>query len=83
MTTVWVVEYSHKHGTDIMVAETEQAARDALADVVTGYWNDVRYEPGVPGSPDDLSTDQVLSIYFGAIGPEENYEISEQLVLSA
>lgn len=71
---VWVLEYSHKHGTDVTVHATEQAARLAVTQIARDFWEDVM-GPGMPADPDALDDDEATRIYFEACGDHESYHI--------
>jgi hypothetical protein len=38
--TVWVLEISHRHGVDVTVHATEEAARGALVNYCLDWWNE-------------------------------------------
>ena len=49
---VWVLEYSHKHGTDLTAYATPQAAEAGAAEIARQWWaSEMRGEAGVPESP--------------------------------
>lgn len=71
---VWVLEYNHKHGTDVTAHATEQAARLAAAQIARDFWEDVA-GPGMPADPDTLDDEEATRLYFEACGDHESYHI--------
>ena len=37
---VWVLEYTHRHGTDVIVCDTEEAAKVTALDLFLDNWSD-------------------------------------------
>ncbi len=65
--TVFVLTYTHKHGTDISLYNSEQHAQDAAADLARLYW-DGRSDRTAPDAADGLSGDALIAAYFDEDG---------------
>lgn len=76
---VWVLEYSHKHGTDLTGHTTEQAARLAAADIARAFWHDI---PGLGAAadPNTLDDGEVTRVYFEECADQESYDINRLYV---
>lgn len=75
-TTIYLLSYSHKHGTDITVYATEESANAAKAEIARGYWADaagsVNAPDDFPASADDLSDAAAVSLYFEVMSDTES-----------
>jgi len=69
---VWILEYQHKHGTDLTAHATEEAARLAAAQIARDFWEDVAsWHPEMPATPDGLSDEDATRIYFANFDAED------------
>ena len=69
---VWVLEYQHKHGTDVTAHATEEAARHAIAQTARYFWEEVAsWHSGMPAAPDGLSDEDATRIYFANFDAED------------
>lgn len=59
--TVFVVEITHRHGTDLIVCASEARAYTALARYAREWWHEVEFEAG---PIDDLTDDEAADLYF-------------------
>lgn len=72
---VWVLDYAHKHGSDVSAYATEEAARSAAAQIARYFWADEAPRcPEMPSTPDGLSDEDVTRIYFTNLDGED-YQI--------
>ena len=80
---VQVVIYSHKHGDDVNVFATKAGARASLAEVARVYWDDmyadVNVDGDVPETPEGLSDDEAIRLYFANMHGE-SAEIVERYI---
>lgn len=80
--TVYVLQYTHKHGDDFTAWPSQQEAESALAGIVREWWAaEMKGEDGVPATPDDLSDEDAVRMYFDHTS--ETAEIHELLIGSA
>ncbi len=77
---VFVLQVSHRFGTDVWVAESDAAARAALYEYVVEYWDEAVDDSDVP-IPEDH--DKAIEAYFESMGERESYEIVETDLLPA
>ena len=74
--TVFVIEITHRYGTDFMVCASEARAYDALARYAREWWHEVEFEAG---PIDDLTDEEAADLYFetqvNAMAHPEMYEI--------
>ncbi|MEU0237630.1 hypothetical protein ABZ234_08060 [Nocardiopsis sp. NPDC006198] len=78
---VWVLYREHRHGEEITLAQSEEAAMAELARYVRSSWDNVVGDPGVPFEPpaDDA---EAIQTYF-AHREEEYHAVWEEDVLPA
>jgi hypothetical protein len=70
---VWVLEYLHKHGSDLSAHATEEDAQRAIAEIARNFWEDVAsWHPDMPATPDGLSDEDATRIYFANYDAEEH-----------
>lgn len=63
--TVYVLHYSHRHGDDITVHADSDLAHEWLASIVREWWTEITGRgDGVPDSPDGLTNEKAVSVYF-------------------
>lgn len=75
--TVYVLQYTHVHGQDLSAHATLQGAEKALAGIAREWWTrELDGIAGVPATPDDLSDNEAVRIYFGHLD-DEDYQIHE------
>lgn len=80
---VYVVRYWHKHGDDITVYATEEAAAAGVAEIAREWWDDaVGRVDDFPETPDGLTDREVTELYFGAMDDREGYDITEAPLLT-
>lgn len=73
---VYVLEISHRHGTDHDVYRTEEGALRALAAYVRSYWSEVEQAAGpLEGLTDEEAIDAYFEAYSWHSEPE-TYELS-------
>ena len=70
----WVLHYSHRHGDDITLWAASDLAYAALGTIVREYWDEITDDDGVPDSPDALTDDQAIEMYFDR-QDDESYSI--------
>jgi hypothetical protein len=63
-TEVWVLETSDRHGQDVSVYASHEGAYAALADIASEGWNEVPASADMPESPDGLSEQEMVEIYY-------------------
>jgi hypothetical protein len=74
VTTVYVLRYSHKHGDELSAHVSLEAAIDDIAGIARECWHEIADDPRAPETPDNLSDEDAVSVYFER-NTEENYEI--------
>ena len=80
--TVWVVQYTHRHGDDFSAHATPEAADKALADIAREWWSvELNGMDGVPATADGLSDREAVRIYFELVD-NEDYQIHELDIIS-
>ena len=73
---VWVVEYAHKHGTDFSAHATAAEARQVVAWIARQFWADIAaIRDELPATPEGLSDEEMVQMYFDACAPQESYEV--------
>jgi hypothetical protein len=86
-TTVYVLRYSHKHGDDIDVYATADAASAAAADLARQFWGEaagsMNAPDDFPAAPDGLSDQDATRLYFDVLDGVEWYEITASPVRTA
>lgn len=79
-TTVYVLRYWHRHGSDITVHASREGADAQIAGYVREWWVSERYG-NMPETPDLLSDDAAVQMYFDAqndyASEPEGYEIHD------
>jgi hypothetical protein len=60
--TVWVLQIEHKHGDDISVYASEEAALNAVGEYVRTWWNDMLVDGIELSMPE--SRDEAIEEYF-------------------
>lgn len=82
--TLTALTHSHRHGDGITLHLTEEAARDALAEIARLDWWEIRCRgpqcpatgcTGIPANPATLDRDEAIAAYF-AHQPDESYSIT-------
>lgn len=74
--TVFVVEITHRHGTDLIVCASEARACTALARYAREWWHEVEFEAGpIDGLTDEEAVDLYFETQMNAKWHLEMYEI--------
>jgi hypothetical protein len=71
---VYVLVYSHRHGTDVFAYATSELAHAGVAKIARDWWEEIKGCEGVPDSPDALSDDEATSMYFDN-ATDESWEV--------
>jgi hypothetical protein len=74
--TVWTLFYSHRHGNDITVYDTENAAKKSALEIVESYKDDYDPDPSEYKTPEDM-----LNNWWEITSGEEGLEISGHQVI--
>lgn len=78
-TEVWVLETWDRHGTDASVHASEGGARSAVVGFALSGWDSIPARPGIPKSPDDLSDEEIVKLYFAECS-DEGYSLKSQKI---
>lgn len=65
--TIWLLRYWDRHSDQITLFASYDAGLAQLAAGVRGSWGNVRFEEGVPRTPDGLDDAAAVAIYFGQV----------------
>lgn len=72
---VWVLRHVDAHDEDITVHATRQDALSALARIVRSRWDSIADQAGVPATPDRLTDQQALDVYFARSPSWSHYSL--------
>ena len=74
---VWVLTIEHRHGHDTSVHQSEDGARNWLAEYVREWWNDGGWLDDEQPPEDDS---EAIDLYFEKVG-DEYYSLDQCAVL--
>jgi hypothetical protein len=77
---VYTLRYSHRHGDDVYVYSTAGKAHAALAEIAREWWPDITHLDGAPTTPDGLTDEQAIEMYFD-LRADEFWDIEATTIL--
>lgn len=72
---VWVLHHVDTDGNHISLHATHQAAQSALAHTVRQRWDTITDQHGIPATPDRLTNEQAIDLYFARSPSWSHYSL--------